>query len=216
MQSIAKYLLMAVGVFAIVQVGRTNEDWRQKVGFGVLMLILAIIALFRSLKRQAVLFESMVLTVDDSGITRTQQDTPTKTLAADEITRIERVATGAFVIKGKNPTDTIWMPAQVASPEQLTSELARFGSVVPTPAPAWYTAYLSMIGLLVLPLMYFFFSSANKLVTILCGTALLATLGASQWIIFRSKDIDNGTKRVAWILWLVMLWIVATFVIKLH
>ncbi|GAB3576313.1 hypothetical protein [Hymenobacter daeguensis] len=174
-----------------------------------------VFSLFRNMKRQRVLFESMCLTIDDGQIIRTQHDTPTKRLSAAEIVRIERLATGVFVIKAARAADMIWMPAQVEQPDQLAHELSLFSPVVPMPAPAWYKTYASLIGLLVLPIMYLFYTTSSKAITALTGIVLIGSLAYSQWIIRRSKDLDNSVRRASWAIWPVLLSFLVALVAKL-
>lgn len=189
---------------------------RSDAAFILFFIVICVFSYFFAMRRQKTLFESILLTVSEKEITRTQLNTPTKTLRADEIVRIERFPNGIFVIKGATAADTLWMPSQTASPEDLARELGRFGPLVNQPAPAWYKAYASLIGLLVLPLMYFFYTSSSKVITGVTGSILLVSLGYSYWTIQRSKDIDYRTKRNSHLMWLLMASLLYVLVYKLQ
>lgn len=191
------------------------KGWNSWLPVAAMLVGIAVFSWRRNLKRQALLFESMCLTVSDTGLERTQHDTPSKTLSVAEITSIGHFATGGFLIKGRRPADHIWMPAQVEHPDELAQALRLFGPVLALPSPAWYKTYASLLGLLVLPLMYFFYTSPNKIVTTGTGLVLIGGLGYAQWVIRRSQDIDRLTKRYSLAGWLVMLSLLAALVLKI-
>ncbi|WP_143080294.1 hypothetical protein [Hymenobacter arizonensis] len=203
------------GAFVFLNYDASASVWPTVALTGALFAGIAAFTWFITMKRQALLFESTELIVNDAGITRTQLDTPTKTLAASDIVRIEHFGSGVFAINGKRAADMIWMPAQVEFPEKLAEELRSFSPVLSLPAPAWYRRYASLLGLAVLPLMYFFFTSESKAVTVLVGTILIGGLGYSQWIIQHSKDIDKRIKLYSRFGWLILFWLAVTFVAKL-
>ncbi|MBF9142191.1 hypothetical protein [Hymenobacter properus] len=183
--------------------------------FNLLMIGVSVFSWFYKTPKQARLFESMLLTVNEQGVTRTQLNTPTKHLNSNEIVRIEHFPTGEFVIKGANKLDTVWMPAQVEAPQQLAQELQQLGPVLTPPAPAWYKSYASLLGLLMLPLLYFFITSSNKIVAVVLGTVSIGSVGYSYWLMQRSKDIDQRLKRYSHLSVLVLVWLVALLVSKL-
>ena len=183
--------------------------WPTTVAFNLFLVGTAVFSWFYSVKKQAVLFESMLLTIDEQGVTRTQLNTPTKHLSAGQIASIEHFPTGLFVIRGANKTDTVWMPAQVEAPDQLARELSQFGPVLTPPAPAWYKSYASLLGLLMLPLLYFFITSANIIVSVILGAVAIGSLLYSYWFVQRSKDIDQRIKRYNHLSLLVLAWLIA-------
>jgi hypothetical protein len=198
-----------------VYLNPAEPNWPATLFTNILLIGALIFSWFRSMKTQSASFESMLLTVDAQGVTRTQDNTPTKVLSAAEIVSIEHFPTGVFVIKGAKKADMIWMPAQVEAPEQLALELGQLGPVLTPPAPAWYKSYASLLGLLMLPLLYFFITSPNKVVTVILGAVAIGFLSYSYWVIQRSKDFDKRTKRFSHVTLLVLAWLIAILVSKL-
>ena len=221
-QELRTKLLVRSGIFYFaILLGGTYlytdglKGWDSWLPVAAMLVGIAAFSWRRNLKRQALLFESMCLTVDEAGLVRTQHDTPTKTLSADEIISIGHLTNGDFLIKGPRPADNIWMPAQVEHSDELAQALRRFGPVLALPAPAWYKTYASLLGLLTLPLMYFFYTSPSKIVTAGTGLVLIGGLGYAQWVIRRSQDIDRLTKRYSLAGWVVILALLAALVFKL-
>jgi hypothetical protein len=72
-----------------------------------------IFSFYISRKRTRRLYESYVLTISDSAITREQYQTPTVTISNSDINVIIKNNNGSFTIKGGTAQDLIGIPTQI-------------------------------------------------------------------------------------------------------
>ncbi|MFT3702633.1 MAG: hypothetical protein QM802_09695 [Agriterribacter sp.] len=175
------------------------------VGFGI----------YRGGKRQGNLLESYQLTLTNNLITREQANTPTVSIYFNEIKEIVKNKNGSFVIRGKDSSDVIGIPAQIENYSELEDTLMQIKPFGGNVINSFLQRYGIAISFFTMALMLCVYTVTNKIIVAISGTILVAILLWSFYEIRKSKNIDARTKRGMWWLLLVLASIIGVMVIKL-
>jgi NhaP-type Na+/H+ or K+/H+ antiporter len=175
------------------------------VGFGI----------YRGVNRQKSLLDSYTLNSTNNLIIREQLNTPTISIYFSDIREIAKLKNGSFLIKGKDPSDIIVVPAQIDNYAQLESLLNDIHQVTNKAAVSFKEKYQVLIGLLAPGLMFVVYTVSNKVVVGLAGTALLGLMTWSFIKIRQNKNLDSKTKRISWWILLVLASVITAMITKL-
>jgi hypothetical protein len=182
-----------------VLVGKSSFD------LDVLLILLLLLVpsmgfgLWKGLKRQRQWLESYTLTVEAHDLVREQADTPTIRIPKKDIAAITKHATGSFTIKGNNDTGDILIPAQIENPGELARLLSETGPVTELASVPFLQKYAMLFMVVQLGVFALHFLSANPVVVVAAGIALIGSQLWSFFTIQRNKNIDNKTAR--WSYW---------------
>ena len=91
------------------------------------------LSLYRGVNRQRSLLESYQLVLTNNLVTREQLNTQTISIYFNDIKEIVKNKNGSFIIKGKDPTDLIAIPAQIENYTEIENILARITPVATKP-----------------------------------------------------------------------------------
>lgn len=168
-------------------------------------MVLGVIAfgLYIGIKRQKVIFDSYILTIDNSGITREQYNTPKITIPNEDISEIVKNLNGSFTIKDKSSLNVIGVPSQINDYEKLEKLLSDIRQISIKKSEPFLQKFRGLLSILTVGLMVAVYISTDKIIIGVSGAVLLTILGNSLFEIQRSKNIDNKTKKVMW--WLILL-----------
>lgn len=173
-------------------------------------------SIFRSLKKQKALLQSYTLTITNTVIGREQLNTPTVTIPLDNIRSIEKKKKGAFIVRGEQQHDVIYILRQIDNYEELEKELNRIKPISDGSAgPIWKKLRL-LTPLLVIASMLCVYTINNKIVVAISGVLLIALLSWSFYEGQRSKNIDRKTKRNMWWSVLVLVSVIVVMITKLR
>ncbi|MDX1905752.1 MAG: hypothetical protein SF053_01870 [Bacteroidia bacterium] len=153
---------------------------------------------YRGLNRQKEIFDSYVLAIDRTGITREQHNTPTIHIPHAEISEIVKNTNGSFTIKGDSSVQIIGVPAQIDNADKLEKLLSEIQSVTVKSNEPFVEKYRGLLVLANVGLMVVVYLSTHKWLVGIGGTLLLLSFGYSFVEIQRSKNIDLKTKKAAW------------------
>lgn len=185
----------------------------------VVILIAAVslaIGLYTGINRQRKLLESYILTIDNHLIKREQLNTPAISLYSNEITEISKSNNGTILIKGRNSSDVIVIPAQVENYNQLETLLQEIKPFTDaTSAVSVLNKYQRVLSLISVGLMVCFYISTNKMVIATTGIILIVLMGWSILKVRTNKNIDSKTKRTTLLSVFVLVCTIAMLFVKL-
>jgi hypothetical protein len=210
-------LFAAVGGLAIGyynSAGQEGDNTGLLVSIPFILLVLAF-GLYRAVNRQKEIFNSYRLTIEQDGIRREQQNTPTIYISNTDLNEIVKHLNGSFTIKGNSSVDVILVPSQVENYEKLENLLS---GLKPISAPATLPFLQKIRGLasvVVIALMAAVYISKDKMIVGVCGTLLLIAIGYSLFEIQRNKNVDHKTKRGMWVLIFVIASVIGVMYFKL-
>jgi hypothetical protein len=179
------------------------------------MLAVTGLGLYRGIKRQKKIIESYTLSVAADLIRREQFNTPAISIYVADIKEIIKHKNGSLSIKGKGTADLILIPAQIDNPLQLESTLQSFSTITVKEKESLLQKYPSLIGFITIGLMLCVYTLQNKIVVGITGTVLLCLMVWSFLKIQRNKSVDKKTKNGSWLIFLVLLSVIAVMMAKL-
>jgi hypothetical protein len=171
--------------------------------------------LYRGVKRQETLLASYTLTITSNLITREQWNTPAIAIYLNDIREISKHRNGSFTIKGKEPADLIVIPAQIDNYAQLESTLQQLQPLNVTDPGSFVQKNPYLTGLLNLGLMFCVYTTSNKIMVAITGTAFVTLMVLSFMNIQRSKNVDHTTRRSLWWSVLLLISVIAVMIFKL-
>jgi len=154
-----------------------------------------IYALVNAIRKQRILFESFVLTVEDDAFLRQQKNMTDLRILKKDVKSITRNSKGIITIKGAGFQDVIAIPAQMEMRQQMEQELAAISPITFGNPPVWKKA-LGVAGLFAfLGVAGLAFTATSK--TVVAVSGILFSAGFAFAIIFaaRSKHLE---KRLRW------------------
>jgi hypothetical protein len=172
-------------------------------------------SLYIGLNRQKLIFNSYKLTVSQNQIIREQLNTQTISIYHRDIIVITKQKNGGFIINGKDPSDKIYVPAQIDNYLHLEKVLNEIYPVTYKSTAYVLDKFQVVISLLSLILFYIIYTVDNKIVIGFSGPALTAILIWSFFKIQKNKNIDKRTKSMSWIFLIVLFSVIALTIIKL-
>jgi hypothetical protein len=171
--------------------------------------------LYRGMRRVKKAYESYELTISENLIAREQQNTPTIAIYLTEVREIIKRRNKGFIVRGKTLNDMILIPAQIENYDQLEAALDHIKPVTTKGITTSALKLQVVLSLVAVGSMMCVYSVENKFIV---GTA--ATLFAAFYIYSfiqtqKSKNVDYKTKRIRWVLLLVVASVIGTAVMKL-
>ncbi|RZJ72045.1 hypothetical protein [Flavobacterium sp.] len=183
----------------------------------VLPFVIPILALFlgfsiyRTVKKQAEIFQSYELTIDEFAISRAQMNLPTAEIPTVKIDSIKRVSTGSLIVSGNG--FQILVPKQLQDFAEIESKLASFNPITEF-SNSRFKKLIPILPFAFIALMLVTTIIENAIISLILGTLLLAGLGYSAISVLRNKNVDARAKRAMWFVPIVMLAIVMNIVLK--
>lgn len=184
----------------------SNEDQRDVNVFPVLIpVVLGTLAfgLYLSIQRQKTLFDSYTLTIDDQKITREQHNTPSITISITDLKDIIKNLNGSYIIKGTSSAHSIVIPSQIEDYTKLEKLLLDLRPISVKTKESFLQKFQTPISLLALGLMAIVYIAKDKVIVGVSGTIVLVVFAYSTFTLWRSKNIDNKTKKGSW--WMLLL-----------
>jgi hypothetical protein len=210
-------LLAAVTGITIALVN--NPDIRKDTNTLLLLLPLFPLligwTLYRNIRRQQLLWKSYTLILTNNLITREQLNTPVVSFYFNEVTAIIKHKDGSFLIKGKNATDIIPVPAYIDHYGQLEALLLQIAPFTTKTNSPLLQQYRGLLSLLMLGLMVCVYTATNKILVGISGVLLTALFSWSLFETTRSKNIDAKTRRGSWLILIVIASVIGVTVLKL-
>ncbi len=206
--------------FAALAISHFTENGQQS-DVNVLPFVIPIIlgamalGLYRGIKRQKTIFESYILTIDNTCIKREQHNTPTITISNTDIREIIKTSNGSFTIKGTSNINMIGVPSQIDDYKKLEKSLAEIRKITIKNSEPFLQKFRGLLSILIIGLMAAVYISKDKIIVGLSGTVLLVILGYSFFEVQKSKNIDSKTKNARWWLILVIASIIGVMYFKL-
>ena len=198
-------LLAAFGGLAISHFNTNSQHSDVNVYPFLIPMVLGSLAFgfYLAITRQKKIYESYRLTLDHNGITREQYNTPIITILKNEITEIVKNSDRSFTIKGNSKLNQIGVPSQVDDYEKLEQLLGDIKPITTKTREPFFQKFSALISILVVGLMAAVYISKDKIIVGVSGSVLLVVLVYSFITGQRSKNIDNRTKKMLWVVILV-------------
>ena len=162
------------------------------------------IGLFIGLRRQKEIFESYELELTETHITQRRKNTPDTSIALDEIQEIRKTTNGVLTIKSENRFRSIIVPIQIENRHELESILSDITEIKSDEKKAVTSVGTRMLPFLVMGLMFLVYSAENKWLVGAAGVLTAAILLWSFITMQRSTQLDHRTKRLSWIVMVVL------------
>ncbi len=179
------------------------------------LIALAGFGLYRGVARQTELMESYLLTLTSNLVTREQLNTPEISIYFNEIVEIVKNENGSFLIRGKDSTDLIGIPAQVEDYDRLEERLNQISPVKTKEPERFLEKYVMVFVLFTLGLMVCVFTVTNKVIVALSGVVLVVIMLWSFYEISKSKNLDAKAKQSRWWLLVVLASVIGAVTMKL-
>jgi hypothetical protein len=144
------------------------------------------------------------LSISDTMISREMINTPTISIHFSEVTSIRKNQDNHIIIKGKDKTDLITIPAQLENYEQMENLLAEIQAIQPNRSQQGLKNIFSIIVALALMIGVFVLDNKYKMISLGCGVLLFALLVWSIIQVQKDKNTDTATKKKMWISLLLM------------
>jgi hypothetical protein len=221
-----KVLMRMLPVFAItfsVAVGISlfqqsdNKETMQSVLMGYMVGGLLIFGgrVFMEIKKRRKIYDTYSLTIDDLQIVREQHNTPAITTYLDNVTDIIKLKDGSFIIKGKQSTTQITVPAQMDNYDQLEQALNQIKPVTTDTSSLLGAKLRAFLFLPIFGSLLIINNVENKVVV---AIAAFVAVGLVLWnfiTVQRNKNIDRVSKNMSWISMLVLVAVVAAAWLRL-
>jgi hypothetical protein len=210
--------LIAIGAafWIVTQTGNGEESAPEVLRLVIPMLLLFTgIGILRRRKQQRQLLESYRLIIGPDYLERQQASLAPVIIPAAGIRSLTRNADGSLVVRGTAAGAVIGIPAQVEDYPALEQQLQALSPVPLTAGGPSWTRYGWLAALPVIGLMVAFYTVQHKGVIAVTGTLLAGFLLWSLLVIQRSREIDRKTKRLSWIVLLVLLSVAGSMLIRL-
>lgn len=175
------------------------------VGFGV----------YYALNRQVSLWQSYVLTITDSLITREQKHTPTITILQADISEIIKKPNGSFMVKGGSARNTIIIPPQIDEYQKLEEILSKTNPISTKSKESFLEKWGHLLSIPITGLMLAVFISKDKIVVGISGVIFLLIFGYALLEIQKSNDLDSQTKKGLWVSLILVIAIIVVMYFKL-
>lgn len=211
-------LLVAVVAGIGISVFNSNAkpyDWSLLLFEIPLFIAIVCFSLYRGINLQKAIYSSYTLTLDDHQITRAQFNTQTITIANEAISEIIKNKNGNLLIKGKSKVDVIKVSSQIENYEHLLNLLNERKPLATVTHKSFIEKYSLLVSLAAMLVMATTYISENKIIVAVCGTITIALLGYSYFEIKRNKNLDDKTRKGAWVFFMVIISIAMTVYFKL-
>jgi hypothetical protein len=186
-------IIVAVGLgIAVVRVGSFAGLW---IAFPVLIAVLSV-SLYRGYRRQISQVGSFELALAPDHVTRTVAAFPPLTLRRDEILRISEHASGELTLHVQDPRRALRIPSQIERRNELRAELATWQAI--EPAGKLHTRFWSLAAsVLVVIAFVVTWTSSQVWIVATVGSALVLALLVSAFLIWRNRQGNAKTRRLA-------------------
>ncbi len=154
--------------------------------------------IYRTLRRQRRILMSYTLTVTDSGITREQDSTPTISISFMEVKEIIKTRKGAFLVKGLDRKDLIFIPRDLNENGELEQKLQSLAPITTDKKDPFMIKYRLTLRLVALGMFLCLYTVHNKPVIAACALLLSGLLGWSIYETQTSKNVTSYAKRSSW------------------
>ncbi|MFY9824289.1 MAG: hypothetical protein WAM82_23135 [Thermoanaerobaculia bacterium] len=198
--------------FAVVAVSlglflglRQSGDWTIAAVMIVLFSGMIGVTVKKGLQKQMDGFRTFRIVLDDDSITRIQDGLPDITLRGAEIRRIVEVTGRGIGVYGQGMLQQFNIPWEIEGFERLRQRLEQWQPVV-SKEPKSYSTYLIALAVLA-PLagLVVVETAQSKAVILGVGIPVLVVYAFCGVVMFRSPNVDKRSRKVAWLMLLLIL-----------
>lgn len=210
--------LLALAVGIGISVYRSDGPGGKMDGLPLVMgITLSALAfgLYKGIKRQKTLYQSIIINISESEITSEQLDRSAITIPFNDIKSIIKAGNGSLAIRGSSSLNIIIIPAQIENYEQLVISLNEIRPFDKVKGTAFGQAWLMATILLTMISMATLYISTNKILVGISGTLLIGLFIWSFVVTQKSKMVDVKTKRGSYFTFFLLLVVVVIMVTKL-
>ncbi len=190
------YILLLIGIIWM-NIDMLNSLLENKLNYILPFFILIpfVIGYSISWKRIKNQLRSYTLTITNDEVIREQYNTPTIRHRKSDITEITKNYDNSFTIKGQFNNDLIGISSQIDDFEILENRLNQIKTVKIKNSNVILEYLKIPLSILVIILMGCVFKSTNAWLVIVSGIILTLFFIYSLFTIYKSKTIDNSTRR---------------------
>jgi hypothetical protein len=215
--SILKSLVtFSVGIYIVTVNMKTEKNDINVLPYVIPLLLLPLgFGIFIGIKRQKKLIESYRLIINEESIVREQFNTSEIAIPIHQISTITKHKNGTITIQGKDKTDTIAIPVQIENYNEILKKIAVFTPIKEIEKENYLQKYSGILTFFTIGLMFCVYALKNKIIVGVSGVLLILFLIYSFIAIGKSKNIDNQSKKIRWMLLIVLVSIVGVMTLKL-
>ena len=209
-------IAMSFGIAIVFFNAKDKEEVFDALPFILPIFLFALcFGIFKGLKRQKTLFQSYNLIFLENNVIREQVNTPTINIPFSDIKSISKDKKGGYTIKGQSAVETIFIPAQIESFENLELLFSRIKPIEDFKQSSFGEKYRIPMILLTMGAMVVVFVSFNKILVGVCCLIVCSLLIRSFIQIIKDQNIDSKTKRIGYYLLLVLVSVVGVTIMKI-
>lgn len=205
--SVATIVIVIIGLGYYTYEPRNGADamW---IGFLVVLTLVYVFLVYRILKKLKAAYDNYAITIDELMITREQKNLLPRSIPLADITTIIKSTNGAFTIKGKSnaPADIIIISKLVDDREQLELLLDEIMPITINTQPTLKEKYGRWVSIVILIPLIGVYLTDNKVVVSICAAFSVVLYVAAFFNILKNKEgISRPKRRLAYIVWLLLL-----------
>lgn len=209
-------IAVSVGVYISTVNTKSNENDINVLPFIIPLLICLLgYGLYKSIKRQKIIFESYRLVINEEHISREQFNTSIITIPLMQIASITKYKNGTIIIIGKNKGDTIVVPTQVENYDEIEQKLDTINPIKAIEKVNILQKNSRLFGFATIALMLCVYTLENKIIIGISGSVLVCFLIWGFITLRKNKNIDNKTKKGLWWILVVSFSIIMSMFFKL-
>ena len=193
---------LAIGVFA----GRSRASgWGPSIFAIALMIVILVPTLYRNYRKQVARWQTFRIAISHDTVTRSQEGHKEVTVSASSISRIVKVPGRGLLIYAGRSQPEISIPDTLDGFESCCALMQQFRPIEARPRGLFRPAFTIPIALLFVAVYSAFLRSTDLPLVALLGVLILAVTALGFWRIRSSPEIDERTKRIAWLFLFLML-----------
>ena len=209
-------IVFAVGVAILTADHGTIEFAASSLSFTLLYLVVILgFSFFTVFRRQKKMFLTYSVTISNERITREHGGTPPLTISFMEIKEIVKTKKGAFIIRGLQRKDVIFIPFGIENKDELEARLAELAPISSKSQDPVYKHYRSFLGLGAFLMWIAVSIVINKTLVVITGVLSIGLYIWAYYEIQTNNNLSENRKKRSYIYFLFILLVLSTMYTKL-
>jgi hypothetical protein len=192
----------------------THIDFSAWLIIALVLVCVLSYSVFKAVKKQKIIYNSYLLAIETNYLTREQDGLPLITIFVDDINEITKDKEGNLTIKTPDAAKQLTIPSSIESYDVVEKLMQSRCNITQITTKTFLQKFPFLLPLLTVALMVAVYTSNNKIIVLISGTAIVALLIWGLYEIRTSPKIDNATKNKAWWVLVVLASIIAVIYYK--
>ena len=179
------------------------------------LIVLFGLGFFSIFRKQKTMFLTFSVTISDEGITREQAGVPPLAINFMEIKEIVKTKRGAFIIRGLQRKDVIFIPFGIEDKEDLEARLTELAPISSKSQDPVYKHYRSFLSIGAFVMLLCANAVSNKILAAIAG---VLSIGLYIWAFYEiqtNNNLSEGRKKRSYIYFLFILLVLFTMYTRL-